>query len=235
MLHKQRSRGHVLPDPGWGNELTSVLIGAMTAVIGFFVKHLPDSTLNIDKYSRSKRLLGVASAMSAVTFVVLLAALRQTSETLLPDASANDVATSAPSRVQDFAFQLSILSTLIFASAFFAHWKKKLPKALLIAKNREAKDLHAWYDSDEYQHTKLANDIRGLEERIFNVKAQRKLLRDKFKSCSQKRLHTVMQQSCLAFIEGALTLPHTEAKKQAAQNGRKYLDTITVSGLEIVS
>ena len=90
----------VLPDPGWGNELTSVLIGGMTVVIGFLLKLLPDSTRDIVKFGRAKKALGYASALSALTFIILLAYIRQTSDSLVPVAT--EAAGGLVNRGQEF-------------------------------------------------------------------------------------------------------------------------------------
>jgi len=224
-------KSFVLPDPGLGNQITSVMVGGMVLAVGFFLKILPDSTESLEKYQKWKLFLTVASGTSAVVFIVLLAYMRQVIGTeSLPDLATGELVVSGSTiseRIVDFAFQMSLLLTLIFCAGFFSHWKKKYPRALLKARHDEGMDLRSWYENDAYKFGQKETSLKELADEIEAMKAAKSSLREKLKYLSSGKIANIMREACIAFYEGANSPPLTEAKRRAAANARTFLDSST--------
>ena len=92
--------------------------------------------------------------------------------------------------------------------------------------NQEAMELQAWYDSERYKYTQLEREVDGIMSNISVLQSTRDRLRAKIREYADKGIFNMKQAACLGFIDGTLTLPHTELKQRAAANGRLYLDSM---------
>ena len=141
----------VLPDNNIQNYITSVVVGAMVLLIGIFAKLIPDSQTDIKKYEFYKKINSVLAGISMLTFLICLVQMRETTNTFDMTKTIGKIENA---NYQELVFNLSLLCTIIFGSAFFNHWHRSYPKKLLKKKHDDGMELLQWYESDHFYYKK---------------------------------------------------------------------------------
>jgi hypothetical protein len=197
----------------------------MVLAIGFFLKIWPDATMSDANYARRKRWLASFAAIFAVIFLVLLASMREVSDTLTLTASAENPGggTFSYKAISNFLFQISLLLSLIFAASFFAHWRRTSPKKLMRAMSLEGRALLSMYDADPYFYGKKRSDYDDLIRGISSRKSAREIFQKKLSYYSGKKLSLLKKEACVAIIDGTISPPQTDAKKRANDNAQRIL------------
>lgn len=202
----------IAPDDTVQNWISAIVVGAMTLLIGFFVKYLPDAQVDLKKYNLIKNVSNTIAIVSMVTFIILLVKMREVNPTL--DLNLN---TDAPKNIEEnlseFLFNLSLLCTIIFGNSFFAHWNKTSPKKLIKLKKEEANELLNAYASDHYGFLKTQNEINSAISRRDNVlRPAVNDLTQKLVVLSQQRLFQQARKGFTKFIDGAREGTATQIK-----------------------
>lgn len=200
----------VLPDNTIQNYITSVVVGAMVLLIGIFAKLLPDSQIDIKRYELFKRINTVLAGISMTVFILCLVQMRETTNSFDMTKTVGKVENL---NTQELFFNLSLLCTIIFGSSFFAHWHRHTPKKLLKKRFEEANELQRWYESDHFYYKSASIELYESLERIEkNLKPQLAILKEQISKFDPNYLKSLKRKALCNFIEGAHTIPLTEAK-----------------------
>lgn len=212
----------VLPDNNIQNYITSIVVGAMVLLIGVFAKLVPDSQTDIKKYEFYKKINTILATLAMVVFIICLVQMRETTSTF-------DM-TKAVGKVEKFNYQelffnLSLLCTIIFGSAFFTHWHRCFPKRLLKKKHDEGKELLQWYESDHFYYKKATAEYVETHEKIEkDLKPKLSILKEQIAKYDQSFLKSIKRQALSQFMIGTYTIPLT-AEKELGRNKAELLLT----------
>ncbi|NOS93406.1 MAG: hypothetical protein HOP30_15915 [Cyclobacteriaceae bacterium] len=211
----------VLPDNNFQNYVTSVVVGAMVLLIGVFAKLLPDSQTDIKKFELYKKINTALAAISMVVFIVCLVQMRETTTSF--DMS-NATAKVEKNNYQELAFNLSLLCTIIFGSAFFTHWHRCFPKRLLKKKHDEGKELQHWYEGDHYYYKQASIEYTVTQNKVEKeLKPQLSILKEQIAKYDPSFIKSIKRQALSQFMIGTYTNPLTEEKAQARSKSETLL------------
>lgn len=214
----------VLPDNNIQNYITSVVVGAMVLLIGIFAKLIPDSQTDIKKYELFKKINSVLSGVSMVAFLICLVQMRETTNTFDMTKSVGKIETF---NYQELVFNLSLLCTIIFGSAFFNHWHRSYPKKLLKKKHDEGMELLQWYESDHFYYKKATSDFKEAFEKLEKqIKPQLSILKEQISKYDQTFMKSIKRQALSQFMIGTYTIPMTSEKEVGRNRAESILTSL---------
>lgn len=214
----------VLPDNTFANYVTSIVVGAMVLLIGIFAKTVPDSQIEIKKYEMYKKINMVMAAISMVVFIICLVQMRESTSSFDMSNSNTKVESF---NWQELAFNLSLLCTIIFGSAFFAHWHKCFPKKLLKKKHDQGKELQEWYNSNHYIYKQACTEYAETSNKIENdIKPKLSVLKEQIAKYDLPFLKSIKRQALSQYMIGTYTLPLSDDKNIARNKAESLLTTL---------
>jgi hypothetical protein len=214
----------VLPDNNVQNYITSVVVGAMVLLIGVFAKLIPDSQLEIKKYELLKKINSVLAGISMTIFLICLVQMRETSSSFDMTKAIGKVESV---NYQELVFNLSLLCTIIFGSAFFNHWHRSFPKKLLKKKHDEGIEMLQWYDSGHFYYKKASADFKTAVEKLEEkVKPQLAILKEQISKYDKSYMKSIKRQALSQFMIGTYTIPMTPEKEMGRSRAELILTSL---------
>jgi hypothetical protein len=214
----------VLPDNTFQNYVTSIVVGAMVLLIGIFTKLIPDSQTDVKRYDFYKKIITGLAIISMSVFLLCLVQMREAT-----DSFDLTKATAKVSNVnyQELVFNLCLLCTIIFGSAFFNHWSRVYPKKLLKKRHDEGVELLHWYESEQFSYRSASNKFNDTTERLeIKIKPNLQFLKEQVAKYDQNYLKALKRQALSYFVMGTQTMPVTDSKEKARVKAESILSIL---------
>ena len=137
------------------------------------------------------------------------------------------LSTNERSNYQELVFNLSLLCTIIFGSAFFNHWHKSYPKKLLKKKHDEGFELLQWYESDHFYYKKASTDFKvAIDKLEKQIKPQLSILKEQISKYDQLFMKSIKRQALSQFMIGTYTIPLTPEKEMGRTRAESILTSL---------